>query len=265
MILGLDALVCPKCRTGLETSLACGGCGRTWPIREGLPVLFDDSEIRGNDRLLNTIYDRFAALHDPAVKLTMPLFGTGRESTMRQRYIDRLELDALADQEVVRILEIGIGTGANVARLHAALPKGPKLELWGVDLALGMVRRCQTRLAREGHEDTRLVLADAHALPFADDYFDRVFHVGATNNYSDPKLALSEMARVARPNTPIVVVDERLAPDERHSLYHRAMFRLVTFYDWSPQPPVSLVPAGAANIRDEQIARFFYCLTFSVP
>ena len=73
------------------------------------------------------------------------------------------------------------------------------------------------------------------------------------------------MARVAKPDTPIVVVDERLDPSRAQSLYHRLMYRLVTFYESNPRPPASLVPPGAVGVLDDQLERFFYCLTFRMP
>lgn len=273
-------LRCPRCRgaLGLEDPALFAGrieagrlvcaAGHAWPVERGLARLFEPAEVRGNDRLLNVIYDRLAALHDPAATVLLPLFGTGTERAMRARYIPRLELEALApppDGGPARILEIGIGTGGNVPWVRDGVPAGLEYELWGVDLAEGMLARCARRLVGAPGPRVRLAMADAHALPFADHSFDRVFHVGATNNYRDPDRALSEMARVAKPDTPIVVVDERLDPRAPQSLYHRAAYRLVTFYESTPRDPVSLVPDGAVGIRDEQLARFFYCLTFRMP
>src|SRR5438876_6035125 len=109
-----------------------------------------------------------------------------------------------------------------------------------------------------------LVLADGHALPFPDASFDRVYNVGGIGTYHDPHRALAEMARVARPGTPIVVVDEQLDPHREHSLYHRAMFRALTLYDPAPSSPRCYLPDGVVNVVDEQASRFYYCLTFCV-
>ena len=141
-----------------------------------------------------------------------------------------------------------MGTMANVPRVRAALPPDLDCEIWGVDLAEGMLEVGKRRIAPVPGPGVRLALADAHALPFADDTFDRVFHIGATNNYRDPETALAEMARVAKPDTPIVVVDERLDRSREQSLYHRLMYRLVTFYESNPRPPASLVPPGAIDV-----------------
>jgi hypothetical protein len=77
-------------------------------------------------------------------------------------------------------------------------------------------------------------------------------------------VALAEMARVARPGTPIVVVDEQLDPGRLHGRFHRAMFRAVTFYDRHPHCPREHLPPGATAVVEEQVSRFFYCLTFEM-
>ena len=110
-----------------------------------------------------------------------------------------------------------------------------------------------------------LALADGHDLPFPDASFDRVYNVGGIGTYRDPGRALAEMARVARPDTPIVVVDEQLDPDRAHSLYHRLMFRALTLYDPAPRCPRAHVPPDAVNVAEEQASRFYYCLTFRMP
>ena len=109
------------------------------------------------------------------------------------------------------------------------------------------------------------LLADAHALPFRDHVFDRVLHVGGINGFDRPEVALQEMARVARPGTPIVVVDESLDPARDNNLYHRAMFELATFYEPDPRAPVDLLPHGAEVVQNVHISRFLYCLTFRMP
>jgi ubiquinone/menaquinone biosynthesis C-methylase UbiE len=108
----------------------------------------------------------------------------------------------------------------------------------------------------------RLLRGDAHRLPFADNQFDRVFHVGGINGYRDPKLGLAEMARVARPRTPIVVVDEELDPERKHSLRHRLAFRAITWFDPDPRVPVDRLPAGTECVEVSRVCRFYYCLTF---
>lgn len=276
----LSRLACPDCLGALSTrgpkgepiarraELECARCGALWPALDGLPRLYREAEVRGNDRLLRHIYDALPSLHDPAVRYLLALFQAGSERALRDGYMPRLELSSLRlreDGSPPRILEVGIGTGANLPLLRRDLPRGLPVEIWGLDLSVGMVEVCRRRLAREGERAVRLVLGDAHALPFPDHSFDRVFHVGAAGSFRDPARALAEMARVSVPGAPIVVVDEQLDPSRPLPLVQRGLFRLVTFYEARPHCPLEHVPPGATDVVEEQISRFFYCLRFRAP
>lgn len=272
----LSLLACPRCRAPLAhraAALACASCAARWPIdKDGLAHLYDEARVRKRDRLLRRFYDGLPWLHEPVVRTTLPLFQDGTEAALRDAYMPRLALGALRprdDSEPVRVLEIGIGCGANLPLLRRDLPPGLPVEIWGCDLSLGMLGVLRRRLARDpdlsawpADRALRLLACDAHALPFRDGVFDRVFHVGAMNSYGDPRLALAEMARVAVPGTPIVVVDEQFDRNRPHNLFHRAMFRLVTFYDAHPHAPLEHLPPGARDIMVDQPSMFFYCLTF---
>ena len=277
----LPRLSCPACRGALafdgeagaaglldRGALDCAGCGARWPVEGGLARLYREELVQGNDRLLRRFYDGAPWLHDAFVRTAFPLCQVGTEDAFRDGYMPRLELGALAprgDGEPVRVLEIGVGCGANLPLLRRDLPPALPVEIWGCDLSAGMLGVLRARLRREGDAGIRVLACDAHALPFRDGAFDRVFHVGAMNSYRDPRAALAEMARVAAPGTPIVVVDEQLDRSRKHSLYQRAMFRLVTFYDRDPHCPIEHLPAGATGVTEEPLSTFFYCLTFRMP
>jgi ubiquinone/menaquinone biosynthesis C-methylase UbiE/uncharacterized protein YbaR (Trm112 family) len=276
----VEHLACPACGGTLvfhgqaeggrleEGRLRCGGCGEGWPVAHGLARLYREDAVRGTDRLMRVIYDGLPVLHDPLTAVLTPLLQSVTESRMRGRYLRRLELEPLAprgDGQPVRVLEVGVGSGANLPLIRRALPRGLDVEVWGMDLSEGMLRHCRKRLAREGHEGVRLMMADAHALPFPDGMFDRVLHVGGIGGFHRPAKALAELARVARPGTPVVVVDEQLDPGFRPSLLQRAAFRAITFYSKDPHCPVELLPPGATGVLQEQVAPFYYCLTFRMP
>ena len=280
----LAHVVCPDCGAAQDHgrpaddspledgTFACPGCSTPWPVADGLLQLYRDLDVQGTDRLMRHIYDALPRLHRPANRQLLPLMQFRTEGATRAGYIRRLELGALRpnpDGTPLRILEVGIGDGINLDLLADALPPGLDVELWGADFSRGMLTRCRrrhARLRRQGRAlPLRLLMADAHALPFPDHTFDRVFHVGAAGSYQRPSVALAEMARVARPGTPIVVVDEQLEPGRRHGLYHRATFKMMTFYDSDPHCPVELLPDGAEDVLSEAISRFYYCLRFRMP
>jgi ubiquinone/menaquinone biosynthesis C-methylase UbiE/uncharacterized protein YbaR (Trm112 family) len=269
----LARLVCPTCRARLALTaparLACTGCGAAWPIERGLPRLYREATVRGSDRLMRLFYDGLPSLHDPLTRHLLPLLQAGgTEAALRDGYMKRIDLAALTpspDGGPRRILEIGVGAGANLPLVQRDLPPGVDAEIWGLDLSLGMLRQCERRLRRWTGPKVHLLAADAHALPFPDGAFDRVFHVGAMGSFRDGRRVLAEMARVARPGTPIVVVDEQLDPAREHGRLARAAFRLLTFYDASPHCPVELLPPGAIDVLEETVSRFYYCLRFSLP
>lgn len=258
-------LRCPACggalRLGPVGDLACG-CGARWAVGEGIPRLVQERTVRGTDRLMRLFYDGLPRLHDPAVQWLLPVLQGGPAGPIREGTMRRLALSELPPGPA-RILEVGIGAGAHLPLIARDLPRGVQAEVWGADLSLGMMAQCRRRLERRGPDlPVRLLQADAHALPFADATFDRVFHVGAMGSFRDPRRALAELARVAKPGTPIVVVDEQLDPSRRHGPWTKAAFRALTFYDRAPHCPRELLPDGAVGVTEEQVSRFYYCLSF---
>lgn len=277
-------VACPRCRGPLDAkaeteestlergSLRCEACGTWWPIIDGIPNLVDAEAVNGLDWWLRPIYDFVAPAHDLGVVTALPLMQFPDPGASRERYLERLELGRLephADGSPVRILEVGVGSGANLPLLRPYLPIDLDVELWGLDLSSGMLRECRLRAdwiyPLLGVPRVVLFQGDAHDLPFFDGVFDRVFHVGGINGYRDVERGLAEMARVARPGTPIVVVDEELDPGRTHWPHHVLSFRLLTAFDPDPRAPRDLVPADATRVEVIPVSRFYYCLTFETP
>jgi len=276
----VNRLACPRCHGALayhgtdrdhhldEGTLDCATCEHGWPVRNGLPRLVDDAQVPMADRFFRIVYDVIAPFHDLGVRWVLPLFQGTSEVETRSGYVQHMRLDALQPQretEPVRILEVGVGAGANIDLIQRALPFDIDAEIWGVDLSDGMIAQARRRLRSHVGQPVTLAMADAHALPFPDGTFDRVFHVGAIASYGDQTRALAEMARVARPGTPIVVVDEQLDVDAGRSLFHWAAFRALTIYDLDPHAPVECLPPAAVDVTVDQVSRFYYCMTFSMP
>jgi ubiquinone/menaquinone biosynthesis C-methylase UbiE len=216
---------------------------------------------------MRALYDGLGSLHDPGVRYALAAAQGMSEETLRRRLMGWLDLDGLDaawDRGPARVLEVGVGTGANLPYLAAALPPEREAVVWGVDLSRTMLARC-ARTARKVGVEVRLAVADAHALPFADGSFDRVFHVGGIGSYRDRRLALAEMARVARPGTPIVVVDEELSRGMEHGVLAHLAFRAVTFNQWRPRAPLDDLPAEAREVEVEALSSFYYVLRFTCP
>jgi ubiquinone/menaquinone biosynthesis C-methylase UbiE len=271
-------LACPDCRGSVAFAgtteagalvvgfLRCRIGAVEGPVRRGLPGIYRVERGAGSDRLLRLLYNPLARLHDPMTTALTPFIAGISEREGREHVMRRLDLGPYAPTPArpLRILEIGIGGGAQLEYLRAHLGDRPA-EIWGVDLSEGMLDECKKRVARDRHVGVRLLFADGHALPFPDGSFDRVLNVGGIGGYRDPAAALAEMARVAVRGTPIVVVDEQLDRSRKQGLLYRAAFRALTFYAADPRSPRAHLPAGAYDIVDEQPARCYYCLTFRMP
>ena len=112
-----------------------------------------------------------------------------------------------------RILDLGTGTGA-AARVLAA--RWPDAEVTGADVSPEMVREAQ---ARATSEQQRYVVADASALPFADDAFDLVVLLNMIPFYD-------ELARVTAPGGTVVLAYSRGAGTPIYTPFARSRAEL---------------------------------------
>jgi ubiquinone/menaquinone biosynthesis C-methylase UbiE/uncharacterized protein YbaR (Trm112 family) len=226
--------------------------GEIFHIRDGIPLLLDESQVSWFNRRYQRLYNRVAGLYDAAIKLFAGLAGGG-EAHFRREYLQELEL-----QDGCRVLEVSIGTGANLRYLPLLA------DYFGLDISWGMLKRCQENLKR-WERAAELILGNAEELPLRDESFDAVFHVGGINAFNDRLKALCEMIRVARAGTKIMIIDETA--------------QLMGSFAWIPavrtwleqfgerfSAPIDLLPPGMRDVRVKQIAKGnLYCLTFRKP
>lgn len=92
----------------------------------------------------------------------------------------------------LRVLEIGVGLGADHQRFAAA-----GADLWGIDLTERAVEHTRARLACFGLR-SRLVVGDAEALDFDDESFDYVYSWGVLHHSPDTPKAVAEVRRVLK-------------------------------------------------------------------
>ena len=138
------------------------------------------------------------------------------------------------------------------------------MDFYGLDLSAGMLARCR-RNARQLKLQFQLCQGLAEHLPYPSSVFDCVFHMGGINFFTDPGAALSEMVRVARPGTRLVVVDET----EELARRHEDKFIAGAFFKNRPRTivaPANLLPPGMQEIEVREICdRELYILTFRKP
>jgi ubiquinone/menaquinone biosynthesis C-methylase UbiE len=108
-----------------------------------------------------------------------------------------------------RVLEIGIGTGLNLAHYDKARVSS----LTGVDPALQMHRLARKRMADAGLA-VELVGVSAEGLPLDDASFDTVVMTYTLCSIADPVPAVREMRRVLKPGGKLLFCEHGRAPEE---------------------------------------------------
>ncbi len=255
-------LACPACRGELSLTgdgesgkLTCGRCGKAYPLQQGIPRFILPGEISGPNARLARLYDWMSWVYRPFSRAAFAFIGMP-EAAGRREILDRLE------PRGGRVLEVSIGPGINLPYLVGQPQVG---EVFGLDISLGQLERCRTFARRRGWP-VDLFLGTAEALPFRDEMFESVFHIGGINFFNDKKAAIEEMIRVARPGEVIVIADET---DKGLQAYQRMFPNFVRASGARGQrivPPADLVPRTMQSVRVDDVWRgWMYCLQFRKP
>lgn len=100
-----------------------------------------------------------------------------------------------------RVLEVGVGTGLSLD----AYPE--HAQVVGVDLAPDMLEKAEEKVRRNGWRHITLLEMDALDLRFDDNSFDFVTAFHVVSVVPDPKKLMAEIARVAKANATIAIVN----------------------------------------------------------
>lgn len=162
--------------------------------RESEEILGSDAATRAlsvtvveND-FVNRVYENIAWFYD----LTFgPALHPGRVDAIRR----------MAIKPGDRVLEVGVGTGINVA----LYPRD--CSVTGIDMSSSMLEKAHDRVASKGIRNVRLIEMDAVNLKFADDSFDIVYAPYVISVVPDPVAVTREMRRVCRPGGRIIILN----------------------------------------------------------
>ena len=160
------------------------------------------------------------------------------------------------------MLETSIGTGWNIK----VLPK--HATFYGLDISEGMLKQCRKNCKR-WDIPIQLIHGNAEYLPFRDESFDSVFHVGGINFFNDRQRAINEMIRVAKPGTKIVIIDEtkeHLKKQYQKTPFVKKYFRDDDLDSTRLLTPVDLVPINMKEIEVKILEEhMMYQLSFRKP
>ncbi len=178
------------------------------------------------------------------------------ERRARKEVLDRLEPHG------GRVLEVSIGPGVNLPFLHKREDVG---DLYGLDISLGQLKRCRSYLHSKGWP-VELFLGNAESLPFHDNSFESVFHIGGINFFNDKRRAIEEMIRVAKPGSRILIADETDKGVRAYNTVAPGFSRRAGVEKKKIAAPVDLVPPEMREVKvTEAWNGFMYLMEFRKP
>jgi SAM-dependent methyltransferase len=143
-------------------------------------------------------------------------------------------LDAAGVKHGTSVLDVGCGSGLTLvlAARRGAVPTG-------LDISPGLLG-----IARDRLPDADLREGDMESLPFGDQAFDAVLGVNAFQFAGDPRRALREAARVARPDGRVVASLFAAPERSQGTVAHEAMSALIPPGQAADHAPYALSAPG---------------------
>lgn len=222
-----------------------------YPIKNKIPVLLTDKEVSGLNRKYQHLYDMIAPGYDFAFWFTS-LFNH-KLITMRKNLLKDLTI-----QPDMNVLETSIGTGANIPLFTKSA------HYYGVDISMGMLNVCKHN-NKKWRYNLQLAQANAEELPYQNNIFDVVFHVGGINFFNNIPKAIHEMIRVAKPGAQLLICDETQEHVDKG--YKRIPFVRRFFKNTQPIIiPLDHIPKNMLNIKlSYSDDKRMYVITFNKP
>lgn len=222
----------------LSESLECDSCCRTYRIEKGIPDFLLPETLNEQDKRWMAAYDRMALSYDIIMSYLAPSFSFGLEPFERWAWVKRLCVDKGA-----RVLDVSTGTGRNLRFINRQV--GPQGTVVAMDISNGMLAYAKMKMDKKRLKNVELQRANASLLPYKENSFDAVIHVGGVNTFGDRAKALSEMVRVAKPKTRIVIVDEGLSPHDQKTFFGKFLIRTNALNKC--EPPTMFLPKNVRN------------------
>jgi len=263
----LDLLICPTCHgdftldtysghNTIETGvLTCSICHKIVPIKRGIPRFIREEDLTGLNKSFARMYDWFSWIYSAFSKIGFLFLGT-TDQKARREVLSRLEPNG------GRVLEVSIGPGVNIPYLFSSQTVD---EVFGLDISMGQLNRCNALIRRKGWS-VDLFLGNGEELPFKDDIFDSVFHIGGINFFSNQQKAINEMIRVAKPGSKLIICDENESGAQWYEKFLPGFKAAFHGHREVIMAPVDLIPATMLDLKLDNIWNdFMFCLEFRKP
>jgi len=249
----LDFLCCPNCHGDLTLNnemtdhdevtsgfLLCQECKKEYKIEQGIPDFLLPEHLNEKDKKWMLEYDSMARSYDLLMALIIPTLSIGLEPFERYKWTKKLQIKSES-----HVLDVSTGTGKNLPFIRRQIGSNGKIA--AMDISKGMLNYAQMKMKRKKWDNIELHRANASYLPYKNNTFDAVMHVGGINTFGQKRKALQEMARVAKKNAKMIIIDEGLAPEKQKTFLGK--FQLRTNRLYFHQPPTKLLPNNIRNVQ----------------
>jgi ubiquinone/menaquinone biosynthesis C-methylase UbiE len=244
----------------LQNNILVSVDSQKFTIKNGVPDLVWPPDLSNQERLTRNAYDQMAEhIYDAALEWQFAVLYEN-EQNVREGMIDQLKLEPHH-----KVLEVGCGNGRDSFRIARRL--GPKGALFMQDLSSVMVHECLRKMTNEyvPQHNLECVLdysvSNAVHLPFADNSFDRVFHFGGFNEFSDHERGAAEFGRVVKPGGLVVFGDEAVGPWLKDKEFGRIVIANNPLF--AHNVPLGVLPDFARNVCVRWImGNCFYVISF---
>jgi uncharacterized protein YbaR (Trm112 family) len=262
----LPLLGCPTCQGGLVFSgdangeihsgtLTCSACQKTYSIQQDIPHFIEPEQLNGFNRRFSRMYDLFAWGYRLFSKSRLPTSAWTKKP-------DGVRSPTGSTRMAARCWRFSIGPGVNLPYL---VNRQDVREIFGLDISLGQLQHCQSYVRKQGW-DVDLFLGNGEQLPFRDESFDGVFHVGGINFFNNKKAAIEEMIRVAKPGVRILIADETEKGAQGYEKFIPGFKGSFRGKREVIKPPIDLVPNEMFEMRVFDVWKgWLYCIEFRKP
>ena len=196
-------------------------------------------EIDGSNKKSTDFYNSFAPFYEIGQKIWYSFFGG--EKKARMDYLNYLDI-----KDNMTVLEVSIGTAANVKYLTK------NADYYGIDISMGQLLQ-SVKNKNKYKLPITLCYANAESLPFKDNSFDVVYHIGGINLFNDKQKAIYEMVRVAKKDAKIMICDETEKVAQK---YEKLPYFGKPFKNREKiVPPINLLPENVENIKPMELRK----------
>jgi len=220
-----------------------------------IPCLTNNDYLKDDNAKYMKMYDWMSFVYDFIETVGGKIMYGNQVNKMRQEMMNKLEW-----KNNISVLYVSIGTGKDLDYIPKNIDIN-NLTFCGIDISLGMLKKCKRKFNRK--INLSLFKCCAEDLPFQDNSFDIVFHVGGINFFTDKQKAINEMIRVAKKNTKLLIADE--TNDLIEKQYKKRSFTS-KYYDNKKIDLAeieNLIPSSTKERNTDILWNGkFYCITF---